>query len=52
MVIDGIFMAEPFLTTYGRLYGDTAFCHGTVVEQTLLVASHAFNPLKEFLYHG
>ncbi len=52
MLIDGVFMAYPFLTAYGRLFGDAAFCNDTAVQQTMLVTGHVLNPVAGLLYHG
>ncbi|HNX48591.1 MAG TPA: glycoside hydrolase family 88 protein [Thermoanaerobaculaceae bacterium] len=38
MWLDGIYMAEPFLVRYGRLFSEPGFCFDTAVAQTLLVA--------------
>jgi rhamnogalacturonyl hydrolase YesR/pectate lyase len=37
MWLDGIYMAEPFLVRYGRMFAEPAFCFDTAVAQTLLV---------------
>lgn len=37
MWLDGIYMAEPFLVRYGRLFREPGFCFDTAVAQTLLV---------------
>jgi len=37
MWLDGIYMAEPFLVRYGRLFGEPGFCFETAVTQTMLV---------------
>ena len=52
MWVDGIYMAEPFLVRYGKLFGDSAFCYDTAVAQTTLLAGHAFNPKAGLPYHG
>jgi rhamnogalacturonyl hydrolase YesR len=36
--LDGIYMAEPFLVRYGRLFGEPGFCFDTAVTQALLAA--------------
>ena len=52
MWIDGIYMAEPFIVHYGKLFGDTEFCNNTAVFQTTLVAKHTYNPKTKLLYHA
>ncbi len=37
MWLDGIYMAEPFLVRYGRMFAEPGFCYETAVTQTLLV---------------
>ena len=37
MWLDGIYMAEPFLVRYGRMFAEPGFCFDTAVAQTLLV---------------
>jgi rhamnogalacturonyl hydrolase YesR len=39
MWLDGIYMAEPFLVRYGRLFGEPGFCFETAVTQTMLVGA-------------
>jgi unsaturated rhamnogalacturonyl hydrolase len=52
MWIDGIYMGEPFLVRYGRLFGDAAFANDTAVSQATLVASHCLDPKSGLLYHA
>jgi unsaturated rhamnogalacturonyl hydrolase len=52
MWVDGIYMAEPYLVHYARLFGDAAFCRDTAVVQTTLIAKHAFDPKAKLPYHG
>jgi len=40
MWLDGLYMAEPFLVRYGRLFGEPSFCADTAVRQLLLATSH------------
>ena len=40
MWLDGLYMAQPFLTSYGRRFGEGSFCWDTAVRQILLAASH------------
>ena len=37
MWLDGIYMAEPFLVRYGRMFGEPGFCFETAATQALLV---------------
>jgi unsaturated rhamnogalacturonyl hydrolase len=39
MMVDGIYMAHPFLVKYGKLFNDTT-CFNVATFQTLLLASH------------
>jgi rhamnogalacturonyl hydrolase YesR/pectate lyase len=41
MWLDGIYMAEPFLVRYGRMFAEPGFCFDTAVAQTLLVGDKA-----------
>ena len=52
MWIDGIYMGEPFLVRYGRLFADAAFANDTAVFQATLVASHCLDPKSGLLYHA
>ena len=52
MWIDGIYMGEPFLVRYGKLFGDAAFCNDTAVSQATLVAEHAFDTKTGLLFHA
>lgn len=52
MWIDGIYMGEPFLVRYGRLFGDAAFGNDTAVFQATLVAEHCFDPKTGLLFHA
>ena len=52
MWIDGIYMGEPFLVRYGKLFGDAAFCNDTAVAQATLVAEHAFDKKTGLLFHA
>jgi unsaturated rhamnogalacturonyl hydrolase len=42
---DGAFMALPFLSRYGKLFGDTAYTDDEVVRQLLLYHAHLQHPL-------
>lgn len=56
--LDGIYMAEPFLAKYGRLYaekaipGDSAVAFNTVVSQIKLVEQFTFVPTKNLYLHA
>jgi unsaturated rhamnogalacturonyl hydrolase len=40
MWLDGLYMAEPFLVRYGKVFGEPAYCYDTAVRQILLAAEH------------
>jgi unsaturated rhamnogalacturonyl hydrolase len=44
MWLDGLYMGEPFLAKYGRLFGETGFPQDTAVQQATLMAEHARAP--------
>ena len=52
MWIDGIYMGEPFLVRYGRLFGDADFGNDTAVFQATLVAEHCLDPKTGLLFHA
>jgi rhamnogalacturonyl hydrolase YesR len=52
MWIDGIYMGEPFLVNYGRLFGDAAFGNDMAVFQSTLVAGHCLDAKTGLLYHA
>jgi len=52
MWIDGIYMAEPFLVRYGKLFGDEVFCNSTAVFQTTLAAQHCLDKKTGLLFHA
>ncbi len=52
MWIDGIYMGEPFLVRYGRLFGDAAFANDTAAFQATLAAEHCLDPKSGLLYHA
>ena len=52
MWIDGIYMGEPFLVNYGRLFGDAAFGSDMAVFQATLAAKHCLDPKTRLLYHA
>lgn len=51
MTVDGVYMANPFLIKYGRMFGDTVAVN-TATFQTLLVSSHTWNLETRLPYHG
>ena len=52
MWIDGIYMGEPFLVNYGRLFGDAAFGNDMAVFQSTLAATHCLDSKTGLLYHA
>ena len=52
MWIDGIYMGEPFLVNYGRLFDDAAFGNDMAVFQSTLAAQHCLDPKTGLLYHA
>ena len=52
MWIDGIYMGEPFLVNYGRLFDDAAFGNDMAVFQATLAAKHCLDPKTGLLYHA
>jgi len=52
MWLDGIYMAEPFLVEYGRLWGDCDSCYDTAVQQATLVAEHTRDASTGLLRHA
>ena len=52
MWIDGIYMGEPFLVNYGRLFDDAAFGNDMAVFQSTLAATHCLDPKTGLLYHA
>lgn len=51
MLLDGIYMAEPFLAKYGFLFGDQAALN-TALDQLLLIFGQNFDKDSHLLYHG
>lgn len=51
MWLDGLFMASPFLTQYGREFGDTSL-YADVVRQFELIRRHTYDPATGLYYHG
>ncbi len=44
MWLDGLYMGEPFLVRYGRLFGETGLPQDTAVQQARLMALHTRAP--------
>lgn len=51
MMLDGIYMAHPFLARYGRIFNDQAALD-TAANQALLLASRLHNPTVHLMYHA
>ncbi|MBL0269007.1 MAG: glycoside hydrolase family 88 protein [Chitinophagaceae bacterium] len=51
MMLDGIYMAHPFLARYGRIFNDPVALD-TAANQALLLASHLHNSSIHLLYHA
>lgn len=52
MLLDGIYMAHPFLVKYGYRIGERHYCDSVAAFQILLLASHVYVPSKKLLLHG
>ena len=52
MLLDGIYMAEPFLAKYGYQIGQRSYCDSMVAFQILLLSSHVYVSSKKLLLHG
>ncbi|MBN1307449.1 MAG: glycoside hydrolase family 88 protein [Chitinispirillaceae bacterium] len=52
MLLDGIYMAEPFLAKYGYQIGEQSYCDSMAAFQILLLSSHAYVASKKLLLHG
>ena len=52
MWIDGIYMGEPFLVNYGRLFDQAVFGNDMAVFQSSLAAKHCLDPKTGLLYHA
>lgn len=52
MWADGIYMAEPFLVEYGKMFDDEAYTIEEAAKQTLLLAEHAYDTTLNLIYHG
>jgi len=51
MMLDGIYMAQPFLAKYGSMFNDTT-CLNTATFQTLLLASHVYDSTEHLVKHA
>jgi len=51
VMLDGIYMAHPFLAKYGRMFGDNAAID-TAVNQTLFVYSQLYDPTTHLIKHA
>ena len=52
MWIDGIYMGEPFLVRYGKLFNDAEFGNNMAVFQATLAAEHCLDKDTGLLYHA
>ena len=52
MLLDGIYMAEPFLAKYGYRIGEQSYCDSMAAFQILLLSSHVYVASKKLLLHG
>ena len=52
MWLDGIYMAEPFLVRYGKLFGEGGFPYDTAARQATLVAEHTRVPGTGLFRHA
>jgi unsaturated rhamnogalacturonyl hydrolase len=52
MLLDGIYMAEPFLAKYGYQIGERSYCDSMSAFQILLLSSHVYVASKKLLLHG
>ncbi len=51
VMLDGIYMAHPFLAKYGSMFGDNAAID-TAVNQTLFVYSQLYDPTTHLIKHA
>jgi unsaturated rhamnogalacturonyl hydrolase len=52
MLLDGIYMAQPFLAKYGYQIGERSYCDSMAAFQMLLLSSHVYVASKKLLLHG
>ena len=51
MMVDGIYMASPFLVKYGALFNDTIAIDEAAF-QTMILYSHVYNASNKLVYHA
>src|SRR5438309_656069 len=51
MMLDGIYMAHPFLVKYGRMFNDPV-CYDTATSQALMLASHVYDNTIHLARHA
>lgn len=51
MMLDGIYMAHPFLAKYGKMFNDTQ-CLNTAIFQTLFIAGKTYNANTNLAKHA
>ncbi len=51
MMLDGIYMAQPFLAKYGSMFNDTD-CTNTATFQSLLLGSHVYDSTEHLAKHA
>lgn len=51
MMLDGIYMAHPFLVKYGKMFNDVA-CYDTATSQALLLASYVYDNTIHLARHA
>ena len=52
MWTDGIYMAEPFVSSYGYRLGKMDFCDSTATFQPNLLYTHAYTTTSKLLFHA
>jgi rhamnogalacturonyl hydrolase YesR len=52
MWLDGIYMANPFYTEYGKLYNEPSDYDDVVTNQLMVLENHARDTVTGLLYHG
>ena len=51
MMLDGIYMAQPFLAKYGSMFNDTV-CTNTATFQALMLGSHVYDSTEHLAKHA
>ena len=51
MWLDGLYMAEPYLAQYGKIFHESAD-FDEVVKQFHIIAAHTYDPATGLFYHG